>query len=42
MWRFILGLTSGIYIGSYYECKPIINLLKNKILEYIPEKKNKN
>jgi hypothetical protein len=42
MWRFLLGFASGIYVGTYYDCKPtLINIEKN-IRDYMPSKKNKN
>ena len=41
MWRFLLGFASGIYVGTYYDCKPtLINIEKN-IRDYMPSKKNK-
>ena len=40
MWRFLLGVGTGIYIGTNYDCKPIIKKIKNEIVKYIPEKKN--
>jgi hypothetical protein len=24
MWEFIVGVSFGIYIGTYYDCKPTI------------------
>ncbi len=39
MWRFLLGFSSGIYVGTYYECKPILNNIKEIIKDYFPEKK---
>jgi hypothetical protein len=42
MWRLLLGFASGIYVGTYYDCKPtLINIEKN-IRDYMPSKKNKN
>ena len=29
MWKFIMGFTSGIYVGTYYDCKPIINEIRS-------------
>ena len=28
MWQFIIGFTSGIYIGTYYDCEPTIDIIK--------------
>lgn len=41
MWKFIMGFTSGIYVGTYYDCKPIINQIEKKIKEFIPSEKSK-
>ena len=40
MWRFLLGFGTGIYIGTNYDCNPIIKKLKKEIIKYLPEKKN--
>ena len=40
MWRFILGFGIGVYAGTYYECKPLIKNLEEKIKEYMPNKKS--
>tara|TARA_B100000287_G_scaffold301792_1_gene284872 strand:+ start:373 stop:501 length:129 start_codon:yes stop_codon:yes gene_type:complete len=42
MWRFLVGFASGVYVGTYYNCKPMIHELEKKFKEYIPDKKNKN
>jgi hypothetical protein len=39
MWRFLLGFSSGIYVGTHYECKPVLNNIKKMIDDYFPEKK---
>ena len=39
MWRFLLGFGSGIYVGTYYDCKPIINTIKKIIKDYQPKPK---
>ena len=41
MWKFFLGLTSGIYIGTYYDCKPTIKKIEEFIKLNIPNKKDK-
>ena len=41
MWKFIMGFTSGIYVGTYYDCKPIINQIQQKIKDFIPNEKSK-
>jgi hypothetical protein len=30
MWKFLLGFASGVYAGTYYDCKPIIRNLEKK------------
>ncbi len=39
MWRFLLGFSSGIYVGTYYDCKPIIKSIKKLIEDYQPKPK---
>ena len=38
MIRFILGLGTGLYIGTYYNCKPIINKVIETMKKNIPAK----
>ena len=40
MFRFFLGFAAGIYTGTYYNCKPIIDRLQECIKENIPEHLN--
>jgi|TARA_B110000858_G_scaffold22147_1_gene22344 hypothetical protein len=42
MWRFLIGFASGVYAGTYYDCKPILRHMEKNIKEYIPDRKNKN
>lgn len=42
MWKFLVGFASGVYVGTYYNCKPLIIELEKKIKDIIPDKKNKN
>ena len=39
MWNFIAGFTAGIYVGTYYDCKPIVGYFLKEIKKYVPEKK---
>ena len=39
MYKFFLGLGTGIWIGTYYDCKPIIKKVKKEIQKYIPIEK---
>ena len=41
MWRFLLGVSTGMYIGTYYECKPILSSIKKIIEDYTPKEKEK-
>ncbi len=40
MWRFFLGLSLGIYCGTYYDCKPVVNNITEYIKKNLPEKKD--
>jgi len=31
MWEFFAGLSLGIYIGTVYDCKPMISKIQNYI-----------
>tara|TARA_Y100000588_G_C13981300_1_gene807322 strand:- start:604 stop:768 length:165 start_codon:yes stop_codon:yes gene_type:complete len=42
MFQFFIGLISGIYIGTNYECKPVIDRIGFYFKTYLPEKKEKN
>ena len=39
MWQFLMGFASGVYIGSYYECKPTIENILKIIKENSPKEK---
>ena len=41
MLEFLLGFSSGIYLGSYYNCKPQLENLIKMIKEKLPEPKDK-
>ena len=38
MYRALIAFCSGLYIGSYYNCKPVIEHFIEKIKEHFPEK----
>jgi hypothetical protein len=40
MWQFFLGFSSGLYLGTYYECKPFMSKLEYYIKEQCPRKKD--
>ena len=39
MWQIMVGFSIGVYVGTYYNCKPILNEITQNIQKYIPEKK---
>lgn len=40
MWKIMIGIGIGIYIGTYYECKPIISKIVKVANENIPPQKD--
>lgn len=36
MWKFIAGFGIGVYIGTYYECKPVIIRIKKFVKDNFP------
>ena len=41
MWQFLCGFGAGVYIGTYFECKPTIEQIVSFAKTKIPEKKMK-
>ena len=41
MWQVMLGFAAGVYVGTYYECKPTILMIKSIVKDKFPEEKNK-
>ena len=39
MWQFLCGCMSGIYIGTYYDCKPALVFIRDTVKNQFPEKK---
>ena len=37
MWQFLCGFGGGVYVGTYYNCKPVIDYIRVKVKEIIPE-----
>ena len=35
MWQYLFGFSTGIYVGTYYECKPTID----KIIKWLESQK---
>ena len=40
MWQFFLGFSGGLYLGTYYECKPFIYKIEEFITQQCPRKKD--
>tara|TARA_B100000795_G_scaffold269976_1_gene261524 strand:+ start:1028 stop:1249 length:222 start_codon:yes stop_codon:yes gene_type:complete len=38
MAQFLAGLTTGIYIGTHYDCKPILKIMVSTFNQYCPKK----
>jgi len=41
MFQFILGFVSGIYIGTNYECAPLIIRMETLFKQYFPKRDTK-
>ena len=41
MFRFLLGFGMGVCVGTYYDCKPIINEIRKMADKYAPKEKRK-
>ncbi len=39
MYQLLIGFGLGIYVGTYYDCKPIMKTLGEHIKNYLPPKK---
>ena len=39
MWQFVAGFSIGVYVGTYYECKPTLEYIRKCIAEQIPNKR---
>ena len=39
MYQFFIGFGLGIYMGTYYNCKPIMKTMGEFIKKYTPPKK---
>lgn len=40
MWQFICGFCGGIYVGTYFECKPTLEKVVAFVKTSIPDKKD--
>ncbi len=39
MWQFILGFGTGVYIGTHYDCKPVIGKIEDFFKSQCPPRK---
>jgi len=39
MWQFVSGIVVGLYVGIYYDCKPGVEYVSEKLKEHWPKKK---
>jgi len=39
MWQFIIGFGIGIYVGTFYNCKPTLDVIITNIKNSIPKEK---
>ena len=40
MFLFSCGILIGIYIATYYDCKPVIEVCSKYLIKYFPRKKD--
>lgn len=39
MWHFLCGFGVGVYVGTYYNCKPPLEAISKFMKENLPPKK---
>jgi hypothetical protein len=39
MWQILLGFAGGVYVGTIYDCKPLIASIKCMVDDKLPKKK---
>ena len=39
MWQMMVGFAAGVYVGTYYNCKPTIVMIREMVKDKKPEKK---
>jgi len=42
MWYFICGFGVGMYVGTYYNCKPVLDKIGKVVKENMPPEKKIN
>ncbi len=41
MWQVMVGFAAGVYVGTYYNCKPTIVMIREMVKDKMPEEKKK-
>ena len=39
MWQMMVGFAAGVYVGTYYNCKPTIVMIREMVKDKKTEKK---
>lgn len=39
MWQYLISFSAGVYVGTYFNCKPTIDTVSKYIKDNLPEKK---
>ena len=39
MYAFLGGFITGVYVGTYYDCKPVLEKCKDYMKKYFPKPK---
>ena len=39
MWQFVFGFGAGVYVGTFFDCKPTIQQVSSILTQYCPPKK---
>lgn len=39
MHKYVLTFIAGVYVGTYFDCKPQLEQLETFVREYFPERK---
>ena len=42
MWQIISGFAAGIYVGTYYDCKPTLRLVQQIVKDKFPKERLEN
>ena len=40
IYKFIIGFGAGVWVGTYYDCKPILHKIKDELTKIIPKEKD--